>query len=251
MKKQVFAAACCSLITLTTMAQNKTSIGIEFGISNDKYQIIESHGPKEPGQENQLKKFPLLSATRSLLVRQELGKTFFVEAGIMDKRYRDGIGFRFEQGYSSSGTFRSLMVPVRFGANINIIGDKLRLTPLMGLTFSRNFLPPWTGTAYGQGSISNGTASPTVYTYSYSTFTPEKTHTLLQAGLGLDLKLGRSLLLSANASYYHGFKTVITQDIRYSVNNKPTQSAQAFSTGDMFQAGIGLKYSFGNLFGRN
>lgn len=250
MIRHAITAAFTILLGTTAFSQSRTTIGAELGISNDIYQILESNDLKDPGQAHQLKKFPIISTTKSILLRRQLGKTFFVEAGLMDKRYQQGIGFKFEQGYSTSGAFRSLMVPIRFGARINLLNEKLFVTPLAGLTYSRNYLPPFTGTGSGWGSSGSAPGATTNYEYNYATAFHTKSHWLLQTGLGLELRLPKNFSFHVNAGYYHGFKPVISQDIRYRVNGQSWQSAKTLSTGDMFTAGAGIRYSLDGLIKR-
>ena len=248
MIKQILATTVFTLAASLLFAQNKTYVGLEVGVSNDIYQIFENNVEKENGGSgSQLKKVPLLSGIRGLNIRQEIGSRFFVETGVIEKRYQTGIGFKAECGYTTTDAFTSLIIPIRFGTSINFFKDKVRLTPVIGYSFSRNYLPPFHGGLSGEEYGSQPPAAGNSYKYQYSTQFHAKNHSLLQTGLGLDVLLGKSWMASFSANYYTGFNKVISQDIRYSVNNNPVQAAQAYSTGNMFTVGVGLKYSLGFL----
>jgi hypothetical protein len=245
MKKTFFTALLTFFISLT-YAQQSTHFGVEFGVSKDIYRLFENSS-KEPNENGmQLRSVRPPSAIFGFNVRQDLNTTFYVETGLLSKTYERALAFEFEQGHTSSTAFKSLMIPVRIGAKVNLYKEKIQLTPNIGYSFVKNFLPPFGG-GRGEGHGTYNYPSTISTKYSYSSQHHAKSHALFQTGIGIDIKMSRSITLSLSGKHYEGSKKIISQDIKYSVNNQPEQTAHSYSTGDMRTYNIGFRCSLGNI----
>src|SRR5688572_19849447 len=124
--KKIISTALLSFCISMIYAQ--TSFGLEFGVSKDIYRLFE-HASKDPMYNGvKLRSVRPPSVIAGFNIRQELNRTFYVEAGMLWKRYESAMAFNFERGHSSSTEFKSLMIPVRIGAKINLYKDKIQLT---------------------------------------------------------------------------------------------------------------------------
>ena len=220
------------------MGQGKTYLGFEVSMANDLFTISDKG--------DYLKNVPLYNGTWGFNLRQEVGKIFFVESGFLVKFYQQGFGFKTIPYYGSSSGDPSWLIPARLGLNVNLLQEKVYLTPVVGYSFGINPLYRSYGLGYGTSK-----SSTTSIVYSY-TETPNSSRyfSLFQVGLGIEFKLFRTLRLSTLANYYSGLNKVNQLNIAYTVNNSTAATGIATSKGQFWSIGVGLKYPISNFWNR-
>lgn len=219
-------------------SQNMTYFGMEASFTNDVYEITETGDDLTEG--------PHLSGLWGFNLRQDVTNYFFVETGVIRKYYDSEIGFKPINISFASGAIDAWVIPLRLGTRLNIYKEKIYLVTVVGYSFCIN-------SYYGYGNAITGpgfakTANYSV-SFSYSENTDlEKYFSLLQTGLGFELKLFKKIILSVSSSYYAGFENVIElKDITYTVNNSNTFTGNSISKGDFWSFGAGLKYPISNF----
>ena len=233
-----------SLLTLATTllfvsfvnAQN-TYLGAEAAATLDFYELDDRIG-------KQLKNTPPLSGLWGFTVRQDIRKKYFVETGILLKSYYESIGFKSFGGTGGGEEIRAMLVPVRLGRRLNLKKEKLFLIPVLGYVYGNNL-----DYGYGDGGSGGSVGSPSGPNYSYVApgYYKLKNFSLIQAGIGLERKIGKALLVSFSSYYYHGFKTLIDQHIVYTVNGSTEAPARKESKGSFLSFGLGIKYAVSNI----
>ena len=220
-----------------TYRKNKTYLGFEFSVANDLFKISDNG--------NYLIAVPLWNTPIGLNIRQEINQKMFIETGLIWKQYWDGYGFNTFPYYNSSTSDVSIILPVRYGININLHKEKVYLVPVIGYSFGIN--PPF-GFGYGYGTETSNT---TVIHYN-ETENPDVSRyfSLLQTGLGLDFRVFRTMLLSLSANYYSGFNEITKIDIEYTVNNVGPYIGTAISKGEFWCISTSLKYPISNFWTR-
>ena len=224
------------IISLLNFAygQNKTYLGFEFSVANDLYEITDTG--------DYLVTIPLIDGQGGLTLRQELNRSIYVETGLIIKYYQEGFGFKTIPGYSSGSSEASVIIPLRFGLNLNLYKEKIYLVPVIGYSFGIN--PP-----YGYG-ISWGTQTSSTTTYDfYSTENPDVSRyfSLLQTGIGFEFAIAKALLFSISTNYYHGFNKTAQWNITYTVNNSDPMTGSTISKGEFWGVGAGIRYPISNL----
>lgn len=231
-----FALTIATLFTLLNLAsgQIKTYVGFEFSVANDIYKITDNG--------DYLITVPLINGQGGVNIRQELNKSLFIEAGVLMKYYQEGFGFKTIPYYSSSSSDPSWLIPVRSGLSFNLYKRKIYLIPIVGYTLGIN--PPY---GYGLG-YGKQTSSTTTINYSY-TENPNVSRyfSLLQAGIGFEITLFRTMLFSISSNYYKGFNNTTHLDINYTVNNSNQTTGTAISKGDFWCVSTGIKYPISNF----
>jgi hypothetical protein len=218
----------------TTIAQNKTYFGLEFSLFRDIHKIRDNS--------NYLTTLPLMEPQGGVTVRQEIQKRIFIEAGVIIKPYSDAIGFK-PMAVSFIGTEGiSLLIPIRFGLNLNVYEEKISLVPVIGYSYSAN-----TPSSYGRDSGTQE-SSTTIITYTF-TENPDVSRyvSLLQMGIGFEFQLFDVLLLSISTNYYKGYTPIWIPNINYTVNNSPSTTGTVTSKGDFWCVSTGLKYPISNF----
>ena len=137
-----------------------------------------------------------------------------------------------------------MLVPVRLGRRLNLKKEKLFLIPVLGYVYGNNL-----DYGYGDGGSGGSVGSPGGPNYSYvaPAYYKLKNFSLIQAGIGLERKIGKALLVSFSSYYYHGFKTLIDQHIVYTVNGSTEAPARKESKGSFLSFGLGIKYAVSNI----
>ena len=241
--RKIFSMLLAVLLSTTCFPQKKTYIGIEGSIANDRV-TIEDNG-------NELKHVPLLAPLVGINFRHEIYKNLFVEAGLLYKPYDEGMGFKLDRGYSTGTGFNSWIIPLRIGTSIKLFEGIINLVPVIGYSFCRN-------QDYGYDSVyAPGSSWGYIKTqqnsiaYSGATTYNNKTFSLVQTGLGIEVKLFRTVNLNFSANYYLGLNKVYQQDVLYNINNSPDQSAKMVSKGQFWSVGVKLQYPISNLWQSN
>jgi Outer membrane protein beta-barrel domain len=239
--KTVFLTAIPLLLCFVVFSQKKTFIGVEGNLANDRLSIEDNGG--------QLQHVPLLAPLVGVTVRQDLSQHFFTEIGFFYKPYDEGIGFKVEDnGYETGTGFDSWIVPFRLGTYIKTHNKKIRLTPVIGYSICKNQDYGYDSVyAPGTGSWDYTITRSDSVAYSYSVTYNNKTFSLLQIGLGIEIKLLKTLNLNFSANYYFGLNPVYEQDVLYRINGSPNQSAKMTSNGQFWSVGVGLQYPISNL----
>jgi hypothetical protein len=83
--------------------------------------------------------------------------------------------------------------------------------------------------------------------FSEATTYNNKIFSLIQTGLGIEVKLFRTVNLNFSANYYIGLNRVYQQDVLYNINASPNQSAKMTSKGQFWNVGIKLQYPVSSL----
>ncbi|MBK7650773.1 MAG: hypothetical protein IPJ20_08535 [Flammeovirgaceae bacterium] len=234
MKQFALTTATIFYLLNSAYGQNKTYIGLEFSIANDIYKITDNS--------DYLMNIPLINGAGGFNIRQEVNKNFLIEVGLLMKYYQQGFGFKTIPYYGSSSSDPSWLIPVRIGLNLNLYKGKIYLVPVVGFTFGIN--PPY-GFGLGYGKQISST---TTIDYNYAE-NPDVTRyfSLLQTGIGFEVKLFKALLFSISTNYYKGFNKTTHLDINYMVNNSNQATGTAISKGDFWCVSTGLKYPISNF----
>lgn len=215
------------LITNTPQAQPRIYIGAEIAWSADILSHTDFDG--------YIKGAPLNSALYGINCRFQLAENFFVETGVYARAYKLGIGF--SNGDYTSGTDRTgAILPFRAGARIPFFKGAIALTPVAGI--SLGITDEGEPFDYDGGHSYDGIELYYRYTPQYST----QVLALLQAGAGLDIRVGKRALITANTNYYGGLSTILTQNITYSVNNGAEKNATISGKGSFYSIGLGFRY---------
>jgi len=239
---KTFALILAAIVYLSTgaHAQNKTYFGIEFSVGNDLWEIDDQGG--------YLVTVPLIDAQGSIHLRQEVNRNIFVEAGVLLKQYWQGFGFKTIPYYGATTSDPSWLLPVRIGVNVNVYKKKIYLVPVVGYTHGIN-------SPYGPFPSSPGygtqRSSTIVVNYDYTEYPRSWRHfSLLQRGIGLEVKVFRGSVVSLCYNHYHGLDRVVELAIRYDVNNSPPMTGTAISKGEFWNVALGLKYPISNFWQR-
>src|SRR5690242_17240619 len=168
-------------IVSSALGQKKTYFGLEFSVANDIYKITDDGG--------YLFNVPLINGVGGLNLRQEINRHLFVETGLILKYYQQGLGFKTIPYYTSSSTDPSLIIPLRFGLNLNLYKGKIYLVPVVGYSFVINMLY---GYGYGYGyspgySSYHGKQTSATTTIDYDIreyYDLSRYFSLLQTGIG-------------------------------------------------------------------
>lgn len=222
-----YTFCCILLISLGSFAQS-THIGAEVANSADLFKLTD---PNE-----RLDRPDISSAFWGVNIRHLMSKHFFFETGLYTRQYKVGIAFK--DGSASYGTDRNgYLLPLRLGARLPILRGAVAFCPVTGFTFgvtdeSEGGL---IGTAQSRGD------EP--ITYSYKLQHPSQLFSLVQAGMGIDIKLWPKTILQLSSHYYGGLSKMMKQTIEYKPTNSSGNSTQAIqeSRGSFYTVGIGLK----------
>lgn len=238
--KIVFLTAISLLLCLVVFSQKKTFMGVEGNLANDRLSI-EDNG-------KQLQHVPLLAPLVGVTIRQEINHYFFTEIGLFYKPYDEGIGFKVDHtGYATSTGFDSWIVPFRLGTYLQAHNKKIRLTPVIGYSICKNQDYGYDSVyAPGSGSWNYTITHSDSVAYDYSVTYNNKTFSLIQTGIGIEIKLLKTLNLNFSANYYFGLNHVYQQDVLYRINGSSNQSAKMISKGQFWSIGVGLQYPISN-----
>lgn len=210
-------------------AQTKTYFGLEASIFSDR-SIIYDNGE---WLESAIMTDPMGGGH----VRQEVGKDFFWEAGVVVKPYWRGYNFKSFIVPVLSVNYFSWLIPLRAGKMIDLHHDKIFLVPVIGYSLGiqpQMQLRQSSGVRRFNGNLityadrENGNVS--------------RQFSLVQAGVGVEFKFFRRLLWSINTNYYKGFNTITRIDITYSVNGGAPTTGTATAKGDFWSVGTALRY---------
>lgn len=218
------------ILSQNIFAQAKFEIGIEGGITSDKYTIEDPM--------NRMRSVPCISLGGGINVRYNVHKNFFYEGAFLFRQSSFGFSFKgIGSGTSTEGN-EFLSLPLRVGYHLKL-SRKFEANPLVGIAPTYIISHASTGgeiTYYG---------STTYESY----FTPrplDKTFfAVVQMGASFELKLKQRLKLSVNPSYYWGTTKITVYDIIYTaLNNQGATNVRARMNdcGSYFNFNCGIKY---------
>lgn len=212
-----------------SQAQHTTHIGADIAFSADILQL------RDPG--GRLSNPEMSAALWGVSFRHVVKEHLILESGVYTRAYK--VGLAFDGGYGSSGTDRTgVLVPFRAGVRLPLWKGRLAICPVGGLTIGI------TDEGYENGSegVHDWQDSEPI-PYRYTVQHSSQVFSLLQAGLGIDIKLGSKSLLSLSSHYYHGLSKMMTQHIEYTPGNGiPVKSTQ-HSRGGFYSIGIGYRHT--------
>lgn len=224
---RIFTFCCSFLLSVGCLAQSTTYIGAEVAVSADFFKISDPGGRVTHPE--------ISSALLGATIRHTLSKNLFLEGGIYTRAYK--LGVAFDDNYGSSGTDRTgYLVPLRVGGRLPLFKGALAICPVAGFTFGI--------TDEGQGGLLDSADykdGATSIRYMYTTTYPSQVFSLVQAGIGIDIRLWPKTLLSLSTNFYGGINKIMTQQIGYVPGNGAAVKATQHSNGGFYTVGIGLK----------
>jgi len=218
------------LTILNIKAQQKFEIGIEGGVSQYFYSIVET--------QNNLKNTPNISGFGGVNFRLNSNKKFFGEVGFILTEYTEGIKLRQELGYITSNHDGVLIIPFRFGRPF-LIAKCLSFVPSVGMALAIK-----TSSQDGSSSSYRESVGNTSLMYDYTFRRNGKDLFFLMNGNAMfEWEFKNKMKVLAGVNYYQGFTKVSVADISYKINNEPMQAGLLIGKGTFIGYSIGLKYS--------
>jgi len=193
-------------LSIQSFAQSKFELGVEGGITNDKYII------KDPL--NNLRTVPCIDGGGGgISFRLNRNENWFYEAALLVRESCFGYKFEDESGYGTTNSDILLHLPLRAGYYFKLSG-KVNLSPVIGVAPSyRIFFEDASGELY------YFTSSLSVHSI-YTQRKPGNDFLILfQGGLSLDFTILKNIRLSLNPTYYLGTSNINTYDVNYTINN--------------------------------
>jgi len=223
-----FYAFCSTImISLGSLAQS-THIGAEVAYSADIFKITDPNG--------RLSRPDVSSALWGVNIRHLMSKHLFFETGLYTRAYKIGVAFDGDYGTQSSDR-NGYLLPLRLGARFPLLKGAVAFCPVTGFTFGV--------TDEGGYGLIGTTQSPgnDPVTYSYNLQHPSQVFSLVQAGMGIDIRLWPKTVLQLSSNYYGGLSKVTKQTIEYKPANSSGNPVQAIqeSRGSFYTIGIGVK----------
>jgi len=254
MKKLIICFLLCFTL-INALAQNLTYIGIEGGYKSDKYTTYDPAG--------HLRNIGTFGGNASFVIGQEILESVFVESGIIIHEYYESISFKSQSSMSMSNELFSLQFPIRLKTSINLLNNKLLISPYTGLKFchnlnyfesdvnsddegdlSSNFNGDYIDSGGGISSDFNGNQ------YEYITqdnSNLRKNFVLLETGIALEYQTKNRFIFGLSTAYNTGFSPIIYQEIIYSENSGPDHTAYQISNGNYLNFTFGIKAPISNL----
>lgn len=184
----------------------------------------------------------------------KLKKNVFLETGYERKTYLYELklrtkypkfdGYQYSDGYTNSGVlFKSKQFPLNLKAKFNLCKNIVFLVPTVGYRYCLN-----------KDSIGLKDFYPhKLDNYSYMELETKfenngslsKTGNLIQAGVGLEAKFLKHILLNASANYFFGLKRIFQMVTSYTVADEQTRIAKSHSNGQYANVTFGVGYLFG------
>jgi hypothetical protein len=228
---RLFFVSICLALSAFCSAQSSTFITAEIGWSDDHYSMTDPGGRFER---------PSLGAgLYGIAVRHMLTPHFFIESGIYTREYHQGIAIR--KGYSVGGSGRRVaQLPMRVGANLGVFNNRILIRPYGGLALNI------TGERDEENVESAFTYEDnSVLAYKYKILYQTQVFFLAQAGLALDIRLGKRTYIGASSSWNWGLQKIQLQHISYTVDGGPVVSAVSSTRGGYQSIVASFSYRFG------
>lgn len=204
--------------------------GAEFGSKNEIYKLTD---PGHTLAVNNAVQGPVLG----LLASKPINASNAIETGLIFNQYLQGYSL-LNQGmsYSTDALF-ALQVPLRLKSSVYLLNRRLKLSGILGVhyAFNTNSIAKTTGDfhASGQNFSYDGESSTSTSTHNYI---------LLEGGTGIQYILKKGFSFGLRMSYLSGIKPIVEQQVRYTVNGKPEQTASLVSSGGYISKCITLGY---------
>jgi hypothetical protein len=243
------------LISLGTFAQNLTYIGIEGGYKSDKYTSYDPAG--------HLRNIGSFGGNASFVVGQEILESVFIESGIIIHEYYDCIGFKGQSSMSMGNELFSLQFPIRLKTSINLLNNKLLISPFTGLKFGHNLdyfesdvnsgdegslISNFDGDYIGSGGGISSDFNGNQYEYiTQDNSNLRKNFVLLETGITLEYQTKNRFIFGLSTAYNTGFSPIIYQEIIYSENSGPDHTAYKISNGNYLNISFAIKAPISNL----
>jgi len=231
--KKCFFIFLLIVLSCAGFAQNKFEIGLESGITNDRYTIDDPL--------NNLRTVPCLSGGGGVAFRYNSKNHFFYEAALLLRESAFGYKYKGETSYSTTGGDDFLHLPLRAGYYFGL-SDKINLSAVIGIVPS---YVAFRGLAGGE-SIYFG-SSTQFQTIDQQRDLDKNFFFLLQGGVSLDFKILNRVRLSINPNYYIGTSRINIYDVDYTVSNSQGStggSATINGNGSFIQYNLGIRYQF-------
>lgn len=234
MKKVIFISVLC-IFSIHGFSQNNFYIGFDAARSYDKYDVFDTgNGAYLP---------ELKSSSWSGILGYTISNNIKIESGLIWKLYREGSGIKTSNDltYSLALGYYTWQVPIRINASIPIYKDKISIITRAGYHLCKNTDPQRTSLEMGSATYESSPENNYSYTIA-SNVTNDKYFNLLETGIGLEFKLSEKMQLITMASYYAGFKPLITKDLKYTIGNNSEQNASIVSKGNYLNYSLGLRF---------
>lgn len=207
-----------------------TYIGINLGIKNELYKVIDSG--------NELySKASFQHSISGIFIEQELNRWFTLGSGVYFSNY--GVDFRFQSdnGFNIFKPMKTTLLPIKLGINLPIYYGipEIRLSPQLGVNAVLNRsnneynvigkIAPDLSNAY-EGKVS----------YNLS-----KWYFLAEGGLNLDILFAKGLIFTFGTRYCQGFTDVAKVDIGYRID-RAFNVGELTSKGSFYTLHSGIKY---------
>lgn len=229
MKKTALLSIMLLLVSYLVTAQGKYEIGVEGGITMDKYKIKDAN--------NNLGNVPCVSGIGGINFRINNRKNFFYEMALLKKEYTDGLKMKQEDGYTVTNSDEVILLPLRLGYYFPL-SKHFTIVPAIGIV-------PAYKTLDQQGVSSSQYTPNTVWStgYTYTTRAMRSDfYSLAQGGLSLECKCFKRIKLSFATNYYQGLSKIAIYDIKYKIDNGPIQQAWMYGKGSFINYNFGIKY---------
>jgi len=237
MKLLTFRLLCLFfLVPFVTSGQTNTSIGLEAAVTNDLFtyygdnQIVSS--PTTP------------SGYIGFTISEGITDNLSVETGVILKGYKTGYQLDIEsvtgKFVKSSNGLQAVQFPIRLLMEHPLNQSNASIFTILGYHYCLSL------GEYGGGSsgMRISSSNDSLRTSSLRSSGFEKSHSLLQAGLGFNYEFRNEAQVYISCSYYTGFKAIINQEIQYQINNQPANYITGISQGDFWGISIGYKHPF-------
>ncbi|HUR30644.1 MAG TPA: outer membrane beta-barrel protein [Saprospiraceae bacterium] len=228
--KQLIISTLCIFLIYTLDAQKNIYVGVETGVTNDRFEFFDDGD------------FMVNVALNNLRLGAVLGYSFndflSIESGFVMKEYSEGFGFEFpmHHGSTTSTSIRTWQIPLRIKPRVKLFSDNLFFTPVIGFHYciNRDHLFRNEHESLNSNSFFN---------YHYNAdYTQFRTFPLMETGLGFEMNILDKLRFNFTISYFTGFKQVIEMDINYTVDDGPDIIARGHSKGEYLNVSLGVHY---------
>ncbi|MDA3910865.1 MAG: hypothetical protein PF448_05875 [Bacteroidales bacterium] len=240
---------------INVFAQNLTYIGIEGGYKSDKYTTYDPAG--------HLKNNGTFGGNASFVVGQEILESVFIESGIIIHEYYESIGFKSQSSTNMSNALFSLQFPIRLKTSINLLNNKLLISPYTGLKYCHNLdyfesdvnsgdegslSSNFNGDYIGSGGGISSLFSEDKFEYiTQENSNLRKNFILLETGITLEYQTKNRFIFGLSTTYNTGFSPIIYQEVIYSQNSGPDHPAYKISNGNYLNITFAIKAPISNL----
>ncbi|MFW5768174.1 MAG: hypothetical protein ACOCXO_07395 [Bacteroidota bacterium] len=244
MKKLVFLISCFLISAPGVKAQQNTWVQANAGIGADQYHLVDPGGHMKTG-------IPTFAYEFS--ISQEIVPDLHLETGLLMHEYYSGEFFKESFGGSFSNTLMSLQIPIRLKYEINLLNEKLVLSPSLGYKpgINLDYYPHPVDHEEPDGAGSGGmTGMNDNIRYEYSSETHNNYRRFFhmpEMGLSLEYKTDYDVKFSFIARYTGGFNKIIEHHTWYSYNDGEEHHAIQTSKGEYTYFGFGVGWKLSNL----